>query len=218
MTSGIGQSLLKAVRSGENEAASHDDASIPAAGDLVGPNAIIQTRAALIDALGAGRARRLFMDAGIGDWFDAPPDRMVPAEKVHRLNSSLLADLDGQIFETVMQDAGWRTGRYILENRIPGPAKTFLKLLPAALAARALLKAIRANSWTFAGKADVRVAPGHPATIEIRGNPLPMPGCPWHAAVFETLFSTLLVRPVFVSHRIIVAGTRLDRFEVRWRG
>ena len=214
--SGISQALLNAARPGNGAGARHPGGA-PSDGNLVGPNAIIQTRAALVDAYGAGRARRIFRDAGLGDWFDAPPDRMVPADKVHRLNSELLACLDGEAFEALMRDAGRRTGRYILDNRIPAPARTLLGLLPAGLAARALLKAIRANAWTFAGTAEVRVTPGHPAFIEISANPLPMPGCPWHAAVFETLFAALLRRPVRVSHRLAAIPTRLDRFELRWR-
>lgn len=218
MSGGLSQALLNAARSGDAGVAS-DDLALNAAHDhQVGPNAIIQTRAALIDAEGAGRARRVFMNAGLQDWFDTPPDRMVPAASVHRLNCELLASLDGETFEALMRDAGRRTGHYILENRIPGPARTFLGLLPAGLAARALLRAIRANSWTFAGRAEVRVRPGHPAVIEISGNPLPMPGCPWHAAVFEVLFATLLKRPLLVSHRILAGQARLDRFELRWRG
>ena len=78
-------------------------------------------------------------------------------------NGALLASLDRKTFETVTRQAGRRTGHYILENRISGPARTFLKLLPTSLAARALLKAIKANFWTFARKAEVRVTPGHPA-------------------------------------------------------
>jgi divinyl protochlorophyllide a 8-vinyl-reductase len=187
-------------------------------GHRVGPNAIIQTRAALIDAFDAGRARRVFADAGIADWFDALPGEMVPAEAVHRLNMALLASLDGEAFEALMADAGARTGRYILQNRIPGAARAVLKLMPAALASRALLKAIRANAWTFAGNAEVSVTPGHPAMIEIAGNPLPMPGCPWHRAVFETLFATLLGKPVRVDHQLGLRGGRLDRFTLRWRG
>jgi len=217
MSGGLSQALWNAARSGDAGVASDDLPLIIAHDHQVGPNAIIQTCAALIDARGAARARRIFTDAGLQDWFDTPPDRMVPAASVHRLNCELLASLDGESFEAVMSDAGYRTGHYILENRIPGPARSFLRLLPAALAARALLRAIRANSWTFAGRAEVRVRPGHPAVIEISGNPLPMPGCPWHAAVFETLFATLLKRPVRVSHRILVGQARLDRFELRWR-
>jgi bacteriochlorophyll 4-vinyl reductase len=74
----------------------------------------------------------------------------------------------------------------------------------------ALLKAIRANAWTFAGSTPVSVTPGHPAIIEITGNPLPMPGCPWHRAVFETLFTVLLGKPVRVdvSHQFGWRGGR----------
>jgi divinyl protochlorophyllide a 8-vinyl-reductase len=115
-----------------------------------------------------GVPARLCSDAGIADWFDALPGEMVPAEAVHRLNMALLASLDGEAFDALMADAGARTGRYILKNRIPGAARALLKLLPAALASRALLKAIRANAWTFAGNAEVSVTPGHPAIIEIR--------------------------------------------------
>lgn len=185
-------------------------------GHRVGPNAIIQTRAALIDAFDAGRARRVFSDAGIADWFDAAPNEMVWAEAVHRLNMTLLASLDGEAFDALMADAGARTGRYILKNRIASAARTLLELLPAPIASRVLLKAIRANAWTFAGNAEVNVTPGHPATIEIAGNPLPMPGCPWHRAVFETLFATLLGKPVCVDHQLALRGDRLDRFTLRW--
>ncbi|MDZ7599889.1 MAG: bacteriochlorophyll 4-vinyl reductase [Hoeflea sp.] len=215
---GISQALLNAAHAGAAAETSDLPGGAPSDGNLVGPNAILQTRAALVDAYGAGRGRRIFRDAGLEAWFDTPPDRMVPADRVHRLNSHLLAVLDGEAFEALMQDAGRRTGRYILENRIPAPARTLLGLLPPGLAARALLKAIKANSWTFAGTAEVRITPGHPAIIEICANPLPMPGCPWHAAVFQTLFAALLKRPVVVSHRLAAAETRLDRFEVRWRG
>lgn len=183
----------------------------------VGPNAIIQTRIALIGACGADHARNLFAVAGLAPWFDAPPDGMVSAQAVHRLNMTLLAHLDGKTFEAVMAEAGARTGRYILENRIPAPARLLLQCLPAGLAARALLRAIRTNAWTFAGKARVAVTPGHPALIEIRSNPLPAPGCPWHRAVFVTLFSTLLGKPVRVDHRTGFDGGPLDRFSVYWK-
>jgi divinyl protochlorophyllide a 8-vinyl-reductase len=212
----IGRALLDAAHPDSVGTPSAGRDGHVAVGHRVGPNAIIQTRAALIDACGAEPARRVFLEAGIGAWFDTPPQDMVPARKVHGLNMALLAGLDGEAFEAVMRDAGRRTGWYILENRIPGAAKALLKVLPARLGAGALLKAIRANAWTFAGSAPVSVQPGRPAIIEITGNPLPMPGCPWHAAVFETLFTVLLGRPVDVSHQFGGRGGRVDRFEVRW--
>jgi hypothetical protein len=107
----------------------------------------------------------------------------------------------------------WTTG---LENRIPRPVRRLLQNLPAWLAARALLKAIRAHAWTFAGNARVSIAPGHPAIIEIRSNPIAVPGCPWHRGVFETLFSGILGKPVHVDHSTLFDGQSCDRFMVRW--
>ncbi|VVT20225.1 bacteriochlorophyll 4-vinyl reductase [Hoeflea sp. EC-HK425] len=192
------------------------DAPSPHAVHKVGPNAVIQTRLALIDICGAKRARALFAHAGVIDWFDLPPDSMVPAEPVNRLNMTLFQQLDRPVFEMLMADAGTRTGHYILDNRIPRPVRKLLENLPAWLAARALLKAIRAHAWTFAGNARVTVKPGHPATIEIRANPISVPGCPWHRGVFEMLFSGVLGKPVRVDHLTAFDGQPCDRFMVRW--
>lgn len=202
---------------GENAVGQFAAGASESAGHLVGPNAIIQTRIALVQACGADLARHLFAVAGLAAWFEAPPENMVAADAVHRLNMTLLEHLDGTVFEAVMADAGARTGRYILENRIPAPARFLLQCLPARLAARALLKAIRANAWTFAGKAHVAVTPDHPAIIEISSNPLPAPGCPWHRAVFATLFEALLGKQVRVEHRSSSDGQPLDRFSVFWK-
>ncbi|MBU2484674.1 MAG: bacteriochlorophyll 4-vinyl reductase [Alphaproteobacteria bacterium] len=213
MLSGVGHEAgARAALAGDGQGA----ATEPSVGHRVGPNAIIQTRIALTDACGADQALDLFTAAGLPAWFDAPPENMVPAEAVHRLNSTLLTHLDGALFEALMADAGARTGRYILENRIPALARLLLQCLPAGLAARALLNAIRANAWTFAGNARVAVTPGHPAIIEIRANPISVPGCPWHRAVFATLFAKLLGKPVHVDHRASFDGQPLDRFSVHW--
>jgi bacteriochlorophyll 4-vinyl reductase len=150
------------------------------------------------------------------DWFDLPPDSMVSAEPVNRLNMTLFRQLESPVFEMLMADAGVRTGRYILENRIPRPVRRLLQNLPVWLAARALLKAIRAHAWTFAGNARVSIAPGHPAIIEIRSNPIAVPGCPWHRGVFEMLFSGILGKPVHVDHSTLFDGQSCDRFMVRW--
>jgi bacteriochlorophyll 4-vinyl reductase len=201
---------------GEEALGLNTDAPSPHPVHKVGPNAVIQTRLALIDICGAGHARALFSEAGLVDWFDLPPDSMVSAEPVNRLNMTLFRQLESPVFEMLMADAGVRTGRYILENRIPRPVRRLLQNLPAWLAARALLKAIRAHAWTFAGNARVSIAPGHPAIIEIRSNPIAVPGCPWHRGVFETLFSGILGKPVHVDHSTLFDGQSCDRFMVRW--
>jgi divinyl protochlorophyllide a 8-vinyl-reductase len=201
---------------GEEALGLNTDAPSPHPVHKVGPNAVIQTRLALIDICGAGHARALFSEAGLVDWFDLPPDSMVSAEPVNRLNMTLFRQLESPVFEMLMADAGVRTGRYILENRIHRPVRRLMQNLPAWLAARALLKAIRAHAWTFAGNARVSIAPGHPAIIEIRSNPIAVPGCPWHRGVFETLFSGILGKPVHVDHSTLFDGQSCDRFMVRW--
>ena len=193
------------------------DGPSPHAIHKVGPNAVIQTRLALIDTCGAEHARSLFAGAGLTAWFDQPPDGMVPAVTVHRLNTTLLEQLAPSVFDQLMADAGARTGLYILENRIPPPVRQLLQNLPAWLAVRALLKAIRAHAWTFAGNARVSIAPGHPAIIEIRANPIAVPGCPWHRGVFEVLFAGILRTTVRVDYLSVFNGQPSDRFTVRWK-
>lgn len=189
-----------------------------AAADRVGPNAIIQTGHALCAALGRPAALSLYSEAGLVALLDAPPSKMVPAAMVRRLNATLIARLDGAGLEAVMRDAGRRTGRYVLENRIPRPARALLRALPKALAGRLLLKAIKANSWTFAGDAEVIVAAGRPARILIRSNPLPMPGCPWHCAVLGTLFEDLVDPHIRVCHVADRLEPASDLFEISWSG
>ncbi len=132
------------------------DAPSPHAVHKVGPNAVIQTRLALIDICGAKRARALFAHAGVIDWFDLPPDSMVPAEPVNRLNMTLFQQLDRPVFEMLMADAGTRTGHYILDNRIPRPVRKLLENLPAWLAAQGAAQGDPRPCLDLCGK-----CPGH---------------------------------------------------------
>jgi divinyl protochlorophyllide a 8-vinyl-reductase len=115
----------------------------------------------------------------------------------------------------VLHDAGRRTADYLLANRIPGPAQRVLRLLPAPLASRALLAAIGKNAWTFAGSGACTTSHPGKAVIEIKDNPLAVPDCPWHAGVFEGLFSALVhARPVVAHPRCCAAGDTVCRFEI----
>ena len=113
-------------------------------------------------------------------------------------------------------EAGTRTAAYVLANRIPKAAQALLKSLPAPLAGPLLLKAIARNAWTFAGSGRVRTAArGRRFVVEIAANPLAMPGCVWHLAVFEGLFSALVAPRVSVSHPLCCHdGAALCRFEI----
>jgi bacteriochlorophyll 4-vinyl reductase len=202
---------------GEEALGLNTDAPSPHPVHKVGPNAVIQTRLALIDICGAGHARALFSEAGLVDWFDLPPDSMVSAEPVNRLNMTLFRQLESPVFEMLMADAGVRTGRYILENRIPRPVRRLLQNLPVWLAARALLKAIRAHAWTFAEMPASllhRVTPQSSRSAQIRS---PSPAAPGTVACSKCCFpgfleslSMLIIRPCSMASHAIAswfAGT-----------
>ena len=187
-------------------------------GHRVGPNAIIQTRAALQDACDASMVARIFRDAGLGRWANADPDGMVPADSVNALNRAVALALDAGTAEAVMREAGRRTGDYILANRIPKLAQRLLRLMPGPLARRMLLKAIAKNAWTFAGSADIRTGADF---IEILANPACLgrqgfEGCVWHEAVLERLFRALAdPRAVVIETRCTGRGDPACRFEIR---
>jgi divinyl protochlorophyllide a 8-vinyl-reductase len=74
----------------------------------------------------------------------------------------LRADLGPAMAAEVARDAGLRTADYLLANRIPKPVQVLLKHLPAPLAARVLLSAIRRHAWTFRRQRQLH-ARGRPA-------------------------------------------------------
>jgi divinyl protochlorophyllide a 8-vinyl-reductase len=122
--------------------------------------------------------------------------------------------------------AGRTTGDYLLANRIPGPARWLLPKLPAALAARLLLKAIAGHAWTFcgsgafsyvlgAGQTPLRVSIADCATC--RGEQASQPLCDYYAATFERLFGALVHPRSQVSEVACSAmGAPACVFEIRW--
>jgi divinyl protochlorophyllide a 8-vinyl-reductase len=161
-------------------------------GARVGPNAILQTVAALEARGGRALAERVLGHAGCAGYLDAPPEEMIPEQAAAAVLRALPACLAPTEARAVARDAGARTGGYILRHRIPAPAQLLLRALPARLAAPILMRAMAAHAWTFAGSGQVRVEAGRPARILIHANPLAVPGCDWHCAVFETLFQRLV--------------------------
>lgn len=185
---------------------------------LIGPNAIIQTAHALRAYGGAGFEREVFVRAGLERYLVALPGEMIPEAEAmalfdamyHRAGLSL-AQADG-----LAREAGRRTGDYILAHRIPRPAQRVLKLLPKALAGRALLSAIGKHSWTFAGSGKVTCRYGRPLVIQIAGNPLAFGTCVWHCAVFERLFGVLVSARAHAEYapRTAGAGVSTCHFEI----
>lgn len=180
-------------------AALHEASAGAGARPLVGPNAVIQTGAALDAMAGRTAARAVFERAGLSLWFDAPPDGMVDQRAAAALFDALRAERPGD-WAAIAAVSGHLTAAYLLAYRIPTVARAVLHAAPPRLAARLLLAAIGRNAWTFAGDGAFSATAGDPCVLTIRRNPLAQPGCPWHVAVFEMLFRRLVAHDARVVH------------------
>lgn len=168
---------------------------------VVGPNAILQCQPALMTLGGEALTRRIFAEAGLSRMLERPPDSMVPQDDVFALHRAIADGLAPQQAARVAWDAGTRTGHYIVQNRIPRPARLVLRAMPARLSGPALLRAVTRHAWTFAGDADVFADQGPPMRLAILDNPLAMGPCLWHRAVLQTIFRALVSRSVDVREQ-----------------
>jgi divinyl protochlorophyllide a 8-vinyl-reductase len=189
----------------------------------IGPNAITRVAEVLPGFVGRDVARHIFELAGLSAYLRAPPEEMVDECEVTRLHAMLREALGGPLAHRVAQSAGLRTAEYLLARRIPKPVQALLKALPAPLAARVLLVAIRKHAWTFSGSGVFEARAGAPVVLTIRGNPLcrglatDTPACAYYAATFEHLFRTLVHRDAQLTETDCEAcGGSECRFEVHW--
>ncbi|PXW72773.1 divinyl protochlorophyllide a 8-vinyl-reductase [Loktanella sp. PT4BL] len=182
---------LRPAAAGPNKWRTPDDANRGAG--LIGPNAILQLLPVLERAGGQPLRDQVMAAAGV---FAPPSDEgMMPEGPAARMHQALRA-IEPEMAPSLAWAAGERTARYIMARRIPKPAQLLLRVLPAALAGPVLSKAIAQHAWTFAGSGEFAVT--GPLVFEIRDNPIvrgevsETPLCHWHAAVFETLFRSLV--------------------------
>lgn len=192
-------------------------------GARIGPNAVIQTVAALDAHFGAPSTRALLESIGAGEWADADPETMVDETRVAALHRAVRRT-HPEAAEAIAREAGAATAAYILANRIPRAARAILRALPPGPAARLLTRAIAAHAWTFAGSGrfEGRIAPGG-ARLAIHANPLVAgetagsPLCAWHEAVFTGLYGALVSRGARTREVACCAmGAPACRFEVAW--
>lgn len=164
----------------------------------IGPNAILQTVAALRDRHGAAFAHAL-LAASTGRTPASLPDAMVDEREVQALVQAVHETCGAPGGAAILADAGRRTGDYLLAHRIPRPAQRIIRLLPRSLALRVLLGAMARNAWTFAGSGRFayRVAAGG-ATLAVEACPMcrglhaAAPACAFYAATFERLVRVLV--------------------------
>lgn len=189
----------------------------------IGPNAITRVAQALPPRVGNVRTRELFAQAGLLAYLLKPPEDMVDEAEVLRLHSVLRSELGDTLSADVARNAGTLTADYLLQRRIPALVQRLLKLMPAALAARVLLKAISRNAWTFVGSGRFEVRHAPRLQILIHDNPLcrgvttQAPACDFYAAVFARLFAVLVHRRAEVVEVACQAmGEPACVFEPRW--
>lgn len=189
----------------------------------IGPNAIIQTVAALEEERGPQETRRFLRRIGRGDLAEQLPTRMVDELAFISLISAVRADLGLAAAGRILARAGERTADYLLANRIPAPARALLPLLPRRLGLSILLKAISGHAWTFAGSGRFHyVVDSKGATLslgscpECRGMAATEPLCNYYASCFQALLRPLIDRRLTVREVACVAqGAEACVFEVR---
>jgi len=191
----------------------------------IGPNAI--TRVA--EALGArgeesGRRDAIFRAAGLAHYLEHPPTSLVDEQEVTRLHQVMRSTLGIPAARDIADEAGRRTGDYLLAHRIPQPVQPLLRFLPAPVASRILLKAVAKNAWTFSGSGDFTAEPSHPPRVSIAGCPLcrgahaDQPLCDFFGATFEHLFRQLVHPHTRVEEIACQAtGDPACVFELSWR-
>lgn len=193
---------------------------VPAA--RIGPNAIIQTAAALADRVGAAESNAL-LRASTSWTLDHLPEVMVDEREVTALVAAVMARHPGAAGEAIMRDSGVRTADYLLRVRIPRLAQRVLGVLPAGVALRLLLSAITRHSWTFAGSAAFAVERGADGVTRFsltgcpvcRGLSATAPVCHYYAATVERLVRAIIAPLARVEEECCeAAGGASCRFRI----
>lgn len=184
----------------------------------IGPNAVIQTLAALRTLEGPDLADRV---AGAADLPEQEPTAMIPEAWFTRLVATVRRELPPDRADAVLARSGAGTARYVAHNRIPAFFRGLLRLLPARLAIPLLLAAFRRHAWTFAGQSRFEVQGRYPGTIVLDDAPTCRHGSrhdssgSYYEAAFEGLLS-LARRKVRVTEIACRAeGAPACRFLIR---
>lgn len=135
---------------------------------LIGPNAVIQTLAALEAQASDPLREQVLRSAGLPD---ARLDAMIPESWFVRLVAAARDTLPPAEADAVLRSAGVRTAEYVAANRIPAVFRRLLRLLPARMAIPLLLAAFSRHAWTFAGQSEFAVDGGYPGSILLSDAP-----------------------------------------------
>ena len=187
----------------------------PETAGRIGPNAVLQLIEALREQADADLTERIFASVDLTFLLSCPPTTMVDERIPARLFAALWRELPAKRAQRIAAEAGRRTADYIIANRIPDLAKSALGLSPPWLATALLLSAIEKHAWTFAGSGRCSTHLRPTVQLIIEDNPMAMPDCCWHVAVFEQLFRRLVSPDTKVTHsECCRAGAEACRFDI----
>lgn len=195
-------------------------ASVPPAA-RIGPNTIIQLAQVLRDRHGEAVASQLLFSS-TGYAMTALPGAMVDEREAQAFVQAVMRSFGEQPATQVLHEAGARTADYLMANRIPRPAQWIMKALPRRAGLSLLLKAMRANAWTFAGSGtfDVLTTPSGAeltfhACAMCRDMTTAGPVCDFYAGTFERLIRTLIAPQATIREvECQATGGHCCRFEV----
>jgi divinyl protochlorophyllide a 8-vinyl-reductase len=198
-----------------------DIGTVRAPAARIGPNTIIQLAHVLRDRYGEYLAGSLLFES-TGYAMTALPGAMVDEREAQAFVRTVMTQLGERPGADVLREAGLRTADYLMANRIPRPAQWVMKALPARAGLSLLLKAMRANAWTFAGSGAFSVrthAQGADLTFHAcamcRDMRADGPVCDFYAGTFEHLIRTLVAPRAQVTEVECQAqGGHCCRFEV----
>lgn len=166
---------------------------------LIGPNALIQTAAALLE-LEPAVAREVLGAADEAGVLEHPPDEMVDERRFTTLTHVVVDRLGEERAARVLVRSGERTADYLMAHRIPPSFSWMVGRLPRDLGLRILLGAISSHAWTFAGSGRFRYELHGEGVVELeiedcpacRGLTAVKPACGFYAGTFERLFRRII--------------------------
>jgi len=187
----------------------------------IGPNTIIQLAHVLRERYGEDLASTMLFES-TGYAISALPGAMVDEREAQSFVRRVMQQLGERPGARVLHEAGHRTADYLMANRIPTAAQWVMKALPARAGLSLLLKAMRANAWTFAGSGTFSVHP-HATGADLTFHACAMcrdmraegPVCDFYAGTFEHLIRTLVApRAQVMEVECQAQGAHCCRFEV----
>lgn len=189
----------------------------------LGPNAIIQTVAALEEALGVERARAALVRGGAGDLPDHLPQALIDEHEFHELVMLLIDQLGGDATIDILARSGQLTAEYVFANRIPAIVRAILRILPPQLGLKILLPAMQRHTWTFAGSGSFAYHSGVMPWLEV-ANPavrddraLAGALCAYYRGAFAQMLRMLIdPRARLRDCECQARGDRRCRYAIEW--